>query len=106
MTERLHEAVPDGQTCTIGISQWQAGQDHHDVLRAADAALYAGKETRRGTTYVAGPNVTDQKNTSADITSVDAASVDLASAGVRAFDMAGPARARVSAPSRHRVGES
>lgn len=50
---RVHAAVPDGQSCTIGIAQWAPGQSHHDTLRAADGALYAAKDTRRGSTAVA-----------------------------------------------------
>jgi len=50
---RVHAAVPDGQSCTIGIAQWEPGQSHHDTLRAADGALYAAKDTHRGSTAIA-----------------------------------------------------
>jgi len=50
---RVHDAVPSGQSCTIGIAQWAPGQSHHDTLRAADEALYAAKNACRGTTAIA-----------------------------------------------------
>ncbi|WP_298992843.1 diguanylate cyclase domain-containing protein [uncultured Pseudokineococcus sp.] len=50
---RIHAAVPAGQTCTIGLARWTPGEDAAQVMRRADAALYAGKNGGRDTTVTA-----------------------------------------------------
>jgi diguanylate cyclase (GGDEF)-like protein len=34
-------------TISIGVSQWQPGQEVHDLLRSADAAMYRAKQSGR-----------------------------------------------------------
>ncbi|MEZ0166109.1 diguanylate cyclase [Kineococcus sp. LSe6-4] len=52
VADRIRAAVPHGQTCTVGIAQWHPGSAAEDVVRRADAALYAGKEQGRDRTVV------------------------------------------------------
>ncbi|MCE0540480.1 diguanylate cyclase [Kineosporia rhizophila] len=52
VADRVRASVPRAQTCTIGIAQWQPGQNAQDVLNAADAALYRGKRAGRNTTVL------------------------------------------------------
>ncbi|WP_432507225.1 GGDEF domain-containing protein [Kineococcus arenarius] len=53
VADRVRASVPHAQTCTIGIAQWQPGQDVDDVLAAADRALYRGKSTGRDVSVIA-----------------------------------------------------
>ncbi|WP_432523880.1 diguanylate cyclase domain-containing protein [Kineococcus sp. SYSU DK006] len=55
VVDRVRGAVPDGQTCTAGVCQWQPGAGADEVMAAADAALYRGKQAGRDTTVVAEP---------------------------------------------------
>ncbi|MEJ5914676.1 GGDEF domain-containing protein [Pseudokineococcus sp. 1T1Z-3] len=50
---RLHEAVPDGQSCTVGVAQWEPGESVAAVMERADRALYEGKEAGRDRTVLA-----------------------------------------------------
>ena len=52
VADRIRAAVPDGQTCTVGVAQWRPGETPADVLGRADAALYEGKQSGRDTTVV------------------------------------------------------
>lgn len=45
--DRLRNAVPAGQTCTVGVAAWAPGMTVTDVMQRADAALYAGKSGGR-----------------------------------------------------------
>ncbi len=49
VVDRIRAAVPDGQTCTVGVCEWVPGLDARAVVEAADRALYAGKATRNTT---------------------------------------------------------
>ncbi|MEW9264525.1 diguanylate cyclase [Kineococcus endophyticus] len=49
VVDRIRAAVPDGQTCTVGVCEWVPGLDVLAVDAAADRALYAGKATRNTT---------------------------------------------------------
>ncbi|MEZ0165807.1 diguanylate cyclase [Kineococcus sp. LSe6-4] len=49
VVDRIRAAVPDGQTCTVGVCQWAPGLDALTVVAAADRALYTGKATRNTT---------------------------------------------------------
>ena len=57
VVDRVRASVPDGQTCTAGVCQWQPGAGADEVMAAADAALYRGKQAGRDTTVVAVPAV-------------------------------------------------
>ena len=46
---RLREAVPEGQSCSAGITSWNGIDSADDFLLAADQALYRTKERRRST---------------------------------------------------------
>ncbi|WP_432483742.1 GGDEF domain-containing protein [Kineococcus esterisolvens] len=52
VADRIRAAVPHGQTCTIGVAQWQPGLSAAEVVALADIALYEGKEAGRNTTVV------------------------------------------------------
>jgi diguanylate cyclase (GGDEF)-like protein/PAS domain S-box-containing protein len=53
LAERLRGAVPDGQTCSVGIAQWD-GTEHPDQLfERADRALYDAKGAGRDRLQVA-----------------------------------------------------
>jgi diguanylate cyclase (GGDEF)-like protein len=41
--ERLTAAVPDGQTCSIGVAEWDGEQVAAALMRQADVALYDAK---------------------------------------------------------------
>jgi len=49
VVDRIRAAVPDGQSCTVGLCQWFPGLEAEEVLAAADRALYRGKVTRNTT---------------------------------------------------------
>jgi diguanylate cyclase (GGDEF)-like protein len=51
--ERLREAVPDGQTCSIGVAQWDGTEATTALIERADLALYAAKRAGRNVTVVA-----------------------------------------------------
>lgn len=53
VADRIRRAVPDGQTCTIGLAQWHPGETPAAVMRRADTALYTGKTNGRDTTTTA-----------------------------------------------------
>jgi len=46
---RLREAVPDGQTCSAGVTLWNGSDSADELLLAADKALYRVKGERNGT---------------------------------------------------------
>lgn len=50
----LRAVVPDGQTCSIGVSRWVEGESADATLQRADAALYAAKAAGRDRCEVAG----------------------------------------------------
>lgn len=45
-TERLREAVPHGQTCSVGIAGLEPGDALEDLVKRADEALYRAKSRR------------------------------------------------------------
>jgi len=53
VADRIRGDVPDGQTCSIGVSQWEPGQDAVQVMAAADEALYRAKHQGRDQTVLA-----------------------------------------------------
>jgi diguanylate cyclase (GGDEF)-like protein len=46
---RLREAVPEGQSCSTGITSWNGNDSADEFLLAADEALYRTKGNRNGT---------------------------------------------------------
>lgn len=52
--DRLRSVMPDGQSFSAGLVAID-GRNAHDLLKAADAALYEAKETGRARTVVAPP---------------------------------------------------
>ncbi len=55
VAERLRVAVPDGQTCSIGVAVWDGLEDAAGLLGRADAALYAAKRAGRDRVVTAAP---------------------------------------------------
>nr|WP_276611111.1 sensor domain-containing diguanylate cyclase [Kineococcus siccus] len=53
VADRIRADVPDGQTCSIGVCQWQPGQGIEQVMAEADAALYRAKRQGRDRTVLA-----------------------------------------------------
>jgi diguanylate cyclase (GGDEF)-like protein len=53
MAEQLRIAAPDGSeariTISIGVVEWQPGEDFASMLRRADDHLYAAKAAGRNT---------------------------------------------------------
>ncbi|MEU4623472.1 diguanylate cyclase [Actinoplanes sp. NPDC023801] len=52
--ERMRAALPDAQTCSIGVATWDHRETPSDLLQRADAALYAAKAAGRDRVHVAG----------------------------------------------------
>ncbi|HSK22007.1 MAG TPA: GGDEF domain-containing protein [Egicoccus sp.] len=53
VVERLRSVVPDGQTCSAGVTLAGPGATQDSIVRAADDALYAAKAAGRDRTAVA-----------------------------------------------------
>jgi diguanylate cyclase (GGDEF)-like protein len=51
--DRLRAAMPDGQTCSIGVAQWDPSEATTSLIARADAALYAAKGAGRNVTVAA-----------------------------------------------------
>jgi diguanylate cyclase len=51
--ERLRAAVPDGQTVSAGIAQWDGAETPELLVGRADRALYAAKKGGRDRLYTA-----------------------------------------------------
>jgi diguanylate cyclase (GGDEF)-like protein len=51
--DRLRAAMPDGQTCSIGVAQWDASETTTSLIARADAALYAAQGAGRDVTVAA-----------------------------------------------------
>jgi diguanylate cyclase (GGDEF)-like protein len=45
--DRLREATPEGETCSVGAVHWAPGESAESVLARADAALYEAKQSGR-----------------------------------------------------------
>ncbi|NAZ86674.1 diguanylate cyclase [Kineococcus sp. T90] len=52
VADRIRAVVPRGQTCTVGVAQWQPGLSAAEVIAMADLALYEGKKAGRDVTVV------------------------------------------------------
>ena len=49
----LRELVPDGQTCSAGVAEWDGSENSEAVIARADAALYQAKRSGRDRVVVA-----------------------------------------------------
>jgi len=47
MLERLRETLPEGQTCSAGVSCWNGEESAESLTARADTALYAAKAAGR-----------------------------------------------------------
>ena len=47
LLHRLHQSVAGGQTCSLGVVEWQDGEGPEQVTARADQALYAAKRAGR-----------------------------------------------------------
>jgi diguanylate cyclase (GGDEF)-like protein/PAS domain S-box-containing protein len=45
--ERMRTALPDAQTCSIGLAVWDGAEAPESIVSRADAALYAAKRSGR-----------------------------------------------------------
>ena len=45
--ERLRQATPRDNTCSIGVAQWDGGEASQELIARADEALYGAKEGGR-----------------------------------------------------------
>jgi diguanylate cyclase (GGDEF)-like protein len=55
LAERLREATPNGQTCSIGLAQWNEAESAESLLSRADMALYKAKAAGKDRVVVANP---------------------------------------------------
>lgn len=44
VADRLRAATPDGQSCSVGLAEWDSGESLERAIARADEALYADKE--------------------------------------------------------------
>lgn len=51
--ERLREATPEGQTCSVGVACWDGAESPSELTARADDALYASKKQGRDRITVA-----------------------------------------------------
>ena len=63
--ERLRLSTPGGQTCSIGLAEWERGESVDMVFARADAALYSAKRRGRNRVRVAAPGHTEQPSVQA-----------------------------------------
>jgi diguanylate cyclase (GGDEF)-like protein/PAS domain S-box-containing protein len=59
IADRLREAVPERQTCSIGVAQWDGIESTASLVARADGALNAAKAAGRDKTTVAAAAVTE-----------------------------------------------
>lgn len=52
LAERLRAAMPEAQTCSVGLVSWDGSEDSERLFGRADKALYAAKEAGRDRTIV------------------------------------------------------
>jgi len=64
-TDRLRAAVPEGQTCSVGIAQWDGSETPIALIARADTALYAAKAAGRDVT-VASEHARDPDGTAVE----------------------------------------
>jgi diguanylate cyclase (GGDEF)-like protein/PAS domain S-box-containing protein len=53
IADRLRAAMPEGQTCSIGVAQWDGSETTSSLVERADAALYEAKAAGRNLTVAA-----------------------------------------------------
>ena len=53
--ERLRLSTPGGQTCSIGLAEWERGESVDMIFARADGALYSAKRRGRNRVRVAAP---------------------------------------------------
>jgi diguanylate cyclase (GGDEF)-like protein/PAS domain S-box-containing protein len=53
IADRLRAAMPEGQTCSIGVAQWDGTETTSSLIERADAALYQAKAAGRNLTVAA-----------------------------------------------------
>lgn len=59
IADRLRAAVPERQTCSVGVAQWDGVESTASFVARADAALYAAKAAGRDMTVVADDDATE-----------------------------------------------
>jgi diguanylate cyclase (GGDEF)-like protein len=59
IADRLRDAVPERQTCSVGVAQWDGVESTASLVARADRALYAAKAAGRDKTTVAADAMTE-----------------------------------------------
>jgi diguanylate cyclase len=59
IADRLRAAVPERQTCSVGVAQWNGVESTVSLVARADGALYAAKAAGRDKTMVAADVLTE-----------------------------------------------
>jgi PleD family two-component response regulator len=54
VVDTLRELVPEGQTCSAGVAEWDGREPPEALVRRADLALYLAKAGGRDRTEVHG----------------------------------------------------
>lgn len=53
LVERLRAAMPDDQTVSAGVAEWDGSEPHELLLGRADRAFYTAKKMGRARLYTA-----------------------------------------------------
>jgi len=52
LAERLRECVPQKQTCSVGVAEWEGQENAHELVGRADDALLSAKRGGRNRVHI------------------------------------------------------